>query len=708
MLKALMPTPNCTKARLLKIGLRTMFPVTHAVFFALLLAFISPVFAQQQKIDSLLAVLQTTKADTSKVKVLYELSNVFTDTKPDKAILYANQGLSLSQKIAFKKGQSICLNALGLAYYQIGKIDTALICFEKRFDIVTEIKDSKGKAEVFDNMAIIYIRFGENGKALELRKKANELYFSLNDKKHLASGYDWIGSIYKERGEYTAALEYYFKALKIFEDTNEEKIIGYPLLNISSIYRYLKQYEKARKYALNAKTIFIKAGNTEGIGGSWYRLALVYLEEKNYDGTIKALNEAKKIFEETQNRYYQTLVNLLLGTTYHNQGKNDIALGFFNNALPIAIQMGDKNVVSVIFQNIGTTYNDKGDYTKALEYMHKSERILNEIKDKKSLREISVNFIELYSRINQPDNVVVYLNRYQQLSDTIFSEQNSKSIAEMQTKYETEKKDKEILTLNLDTEKKKNTIWAIASGFVALFLFSGSGFVLSRNKKKREQAVLLQTISETDMKALRSQMNPHFIFNCIHTINGLLNELKIQESKTCLDKFSVLTRSVLENSKKREMPLSDELETLRLYMDLENMRFTRPFQYEFVIEPGIDPETTLVPPLILQPFVENSIKHGFCNPDKSGLLKIEVRNENEFLLCSIEDNGVGRTNTINLKTNSGFKKESLGIKLTEERLDLISKTKKMKSHFSINDLVDGNNNPSGTLVEMYLPFELSV
>jgi LytS/YehU family sensor histidine kinase len=278
----------------------------------------------------------------------------------------------------------------------------------------------------------------------------------------------------------------------------------------------------------------------------------------------------------------------------------------------------------------------------------------------------------------------------------------------MQAKYETEKKDKEILVLNLEAQKKKNTIWGISFGFIALFVFSGSGFVVSRNKKKREKEVFLRTISETDMKALRSQMNPHFIFNCIHTINGLLSELKIQESKTCLDKFSHLTRSVLENSKKREIPLLDELETLRLYIDLENMRFSSPFQYIFSIEPSIDPETTLIPPLILQPFVENSIKHGFRDPKKTGLLKLEIRTQNETLICSIEDNGVGRTSMVNIKTSSGFKKESLGIKLTEERLDLISKTKKVKSHFLINDLVDGNNNPTGTLVKMYLPLELSV
>ena len=683
--------------------------------FIILSAFIQPSFAQLQKIDSLLAVLQTTKEDTSKVKLLYKISDEYLDTKPDSTIEYASQGLVLAQKLLFKRGQSICLNALGLGYYRIGKLDTSLICFEKRHIIVKELKDSLGIAGVYDNMATIYIHYGKNEKALELRKKANDIYFSLNEKINLASGYTWIGNIYKEEGEYAIALENYIMALKTYEEENNEREIGYPLINISSVYRYLKQYEKAKQYALDAKTKFAKANIPEGVGMALYRLSLVYSNEGDFENTIKYLKEAKAIFEDINALYYQTLANTLLGTTYHEHGDNKSALGYFNTALPIAQQIGNKSSISMLYQNIGTTYFDKGDFRKALEYMHKSDKILKEINDKNSLLEISENFIVIYAHLNQPENVEKYFKRFHELSDTIFNEQSTKSIAEMQTKYETEKKDKEILTLNLDAEKKKNTIWAIASGFTVLFVLSGSGFMVFRNKKKREQAILNQQaaelsrlVSESDMKALRSQMNPHFIFNCIHTIDRLLNDLRIPESKICLENFSKLTRTVLENSKKREISLSEEIETLRLYMDLENMRFRNPFTYNIEVEPGIDRETTLVPPLILQPFIENSIKHGFRDPEKPGQIRIEIRNENEYLVCSVEDNGIGRTNAVNIKTSSGFKKESLGIKLTEERLDLISKTKNVQSYFSIKDLVDDDHKPAGTRVKMFLPYELSI
>lgn len=439
-----------------------------------------------------------------------------------------------------------------------------------------------------------------------------------------------------------------------------------------------------------------------------YRLALIYNEEKAFVNAVNLLIEAKKIFEEIQDIYFQSLVNLMLGNSYRSMGQNELALKYFNDALPIATQIGDKDLISSIMENIGTVYVDKGDYSNALKYMHNSEKIFVELKDKKQLLNLSANFIEIYTKINQPDSVLLYFQLYQQLSDSLFSEQKSKSIAEMQTKYETEKKDKEIISLKLEDAKKKNNIWALLIAIVVLGLISLLSLLNFRIKKKKEKAILNQQVSESEMKALRSQMNPHFIFNCVHTIDQLLDDLKIRESKICLEKFSRLTRTVLENSKKKEIPLSEEIESLRLYMDLENMRFRNPFKYEFIIESHINPAITLIPPLILQPFVENSIKHGFCDTGRSGHIKIEICNENDFLVCTIEDNGVGRINGFNIKPLSGFKKESLGIKLTEERLELIRKRKRTETHFVIDDLVDDNNNPAGTCIKLFLPYDLSV
>ncbi|HEY5510948.1 MAG TPA: tetratricopeptide repeat protein [Prolixibacteraceae bacterium] len=628
-------------------------------------------------------------------------------TKPDKSIEYAKQGLALSEKFEYKEGQSICLNVLGRAYRRLGKLDTAMICYEKRYKVVRELKDSIGIAAVYLNMGIIFSDNGDNKKAIGLYEKANRIYSSRNEKSLLAKGYNNIGSIYQSQDEYPIALEYFLKACKIYEDEKNDRDICNPLINICNIYMHLKQYHEAKKYALYAKERAAKVNNFEGVGTALQRLAVVYGKEGDFENMVKYLKEAKAIFDETKSIYSQIIVTHDLGVAYSEHGEYEKALGYFHSALPIAQKMGEPRLISSLYENIGVMYLDKGDFLKALEYIRKSEKICIELNNKRLLLDISINFIDLFSRTNQPDSISKYFKRYQQLSDTIFNEQNTKAIAEMQTKYETEKKDKEILVLNLEAEKKKNTIWAIAAGSGFLLVILLSGFVVFRNKKKREQAVLLQMVSENNMRALRSQMNPHFIFNCVHTVEGLLDDFKINESKIFLEKFSGLTRSVLENSKKKEISLAEEIDTLRLYMDIENLRFRIPFRYEIIIEPDIDIESTLISPLILQPFVENSIKHGFRDTRKSGHLKIEIRIENGFLLCSVEDDGIGRM-SLNIKTVSGFKKESLGIKLTEERLELISRTKKIKSYYLIDDLIDAFNKPAGTRVRLFLPYELSV
>ena len=687
----------------------------------------------------------------------------------------------ISNRIGFNKGIGLCFQASGLAYYNLGKFDTALFCFEKQLGIVTEMKDKKGIASALDNMAIINMHFGKMDMALSMRKKSMEIYSSLNEKTLLANCYTWIGNINKDQGEYAIALENYIEALKIFDAEKDDKDIGYPLINISSIYRFLKQYEKAKKYALDAKLKFEKDNNQDGIGISLYRLAIINTEELEYDNAIRNLTEAQKVFTKTQNNYFLTLVNLLFGTCYQKKGDIQNALNHYNDALYAAQQIGDVDLIASVLQNIGTIYFNNGDYLKALEYMLKVEKKLTEINNRKGIMENLPNFIEIYSRLNQPDSVIKYFQIYQILSNTIFNEQNSSAIAEMQTKYETAKKEREIITLNLENEKKGNNILQLNNineisrlkiqnssienlknsqaltlslaererqnskieilkleelnqaqviqeeknkkkfialtfsiGIIVFALIFVLAFLSYVNKKKKEKAILNQQaaelsrqVSENDMKALRAQMNPHFIFNCMHTIERLLKDSKIIESKICLAKFSNLTRSVLENSKKKEIPLSEEIETLILYMELENLRFRNPFTYNFLIAPDVDIKTTLIPPLILQPFIENSIKHGFRETDKTGHLTIALQIVNELLICIIEDNGIGRKAST-IKPLSGFKKESMGIKLTEERLQLISKTKNNKAYFLIDDLTDNLNNPIGTRVKMFLPYEITI
>ena len=227
------------------------------------------------------------------------------------------------------------------------------------------------------------------------------------------------------------------------------------------------------------------------------------------------------------------------------------------------------------------------------------------------------------------------------------------------------------------------------SGF---FLFIG--YKRRRSAKEIQNELLLKAkISDTEMRALRLQLNPHFIFNSLNSISDYIGKNDIKTADYYLAKFAKLMRGILENSEEKEIPLADELKMLELYMQLESSRLNHKFTFEIKVEQGIDPETTLVPPLILQPFVENSIWHGLAQKDGAGKIIIEVTKENAMLNCIVEDDGIGRKNA---STSNG---KSYGMKITKDRIELLNKFKNTNASVNLIDL------EKGTRVEVKLPFE---
>ena len=479
-------------------------------FCIILSSWINPLLSQQHKTDSLLILLKTSKPDTNRVNIYYYLSDSFYDSDPYKSIEYAKEGLSLSEEVGFNHGASICLNSIGLAFSQLGKFDSALFYFKERYKVVSELDDKMGIASTYDNLGITYIHFGKVDSALALRLKANEIYLSLNKKELLASGYNWIGNIHKEKGDYSLALEYFLKSLKMYEDENDKENAGYPLLNISSIYRYMKDYERARSYALDAKSKFSEANNQNAVGASLYRLSIVYYEEKDFDNSIKYLIESKAIFEKNSNNYFIALTNSLLGTCYLAKGEINEAYIMFQNALEPAKLIGDLQLLSTLYQNIGKVYHEKGSYHKSMEFLLRTDSILKIIKDNRALLENSQDLIEVFSHLDISDSVLKYFQRCQVLSDTIFSEQKSKSIAEMQTKYESDKKD-QLLQFQKKSLKNKNLIILISCIGTGMFLIALIMIVfLYKSKDRAYKLLVYQNLGSADERT-RETKNDNLI-----------------------------------------------------------------------------------------------------------------------------------------------------------------------------------------------------
>ena len=229
----------------------------------------------------------------------------------------------------------------------------------------------------------------------------------------------------------------------------------------------------------------------------------------------------------------------------------------------------------------------------------------------------------------------------------------------------------------------------------------------AEEEKAQAQAVLMDTqqkMTEVEMQALRAQMNPHFIFNCLNSINRYIVKSDQATASLYLTKFAKLIRLILDNSNSKNVVLSHEIEALKLYIDMEALRFDKKFSYTIDIDDNVNADSLEVPPLIIQPYVENAIWHGLLHKNNLGQLHIHLSLPTENILqCIIEDDGIGREKAKELKSKSATTKKSLGMKLTENRLSLLNKYSELNARIEIIDLYTQEREPAGTKVILTIP-----
>jgi hypothetical protein len=294
--------------------------------------------------------------------------------------------------------------------------------------------------------------------------------------------------------------------------------------------------------------------------------------------------------------------------------------------------------------------------------------------------------------------------------DSIFNDENKKKIAALENQRLAEVKNKEIQLLNKDKALQASEInrQKIVSNIIIGIVILAAAFVffLTRSFNRRRKVVYDKQVLQTEMKALRAQMNPHFIFNSLHSINKYVLENDKNQASEYLSKFAKLMRLVLENSREQEVSLENDLAALELYMQLESLRFENRFHYSIEIDPGIDKENTLIPPLMLQPFAENAIVHGMKDKE-DGIIKINIQvADDNMIRCIVEDNGIGR-NTIHSNGETDKKRKSFAMKIMQERLNIINQLKRAKAVVHIFDLEDAENKPGGLRIELLLPLHIA-
>jgi anti-sigma regulatory factor (Ser/Thr protein kinase) len=217
-------------------------------------------------------------------------------------------------------------------------------------------------------------------------------------------------------------------------------------------------------------------------------------------------------------------------------------------------------------------------------------------------------------------------------------------------------------------------------------------------KTKHEKEIL-----ELEMQALRAQMNPHFIFNSLNSINRFILQNDRTQASEYLTKFSRLVRMILQNSQASLISLESELDCLGLYLEMEALRFSNHFAYKISVSKDLEPEILKVPPLIIQPYVENAIWHGLMHKEEKGQLDIEALQEDNYLYVKVIDNGIGRKKAAEFASKSATKHKSMGLRITADRIAIMQRSNGTESPVTINDLVNADGSAAGTEVSIKIP-----
>lgn len=243
----------------------------------------------------------------------------------------------------------------------------------------------------------------------------------------------------------------------------------------------------------------------------------------------------------------------------------------------------------------------------------------------------------------------------------------------------------------------------IAIGAIAWLYFFRVNQVRKKEKLKSQYE---KKLANVEMSALLAQMNPHFLFNSLNSIDSYIIKNESKKASEYLNNFARLMRLILQNSRSNYISLKEEIETLDLYLQMESLRFNNRFYYSIDIEENLDPASILIPPMLIQPYVENAVWHGLMhkNGNEPGKVAIRLKKIDNNLICVVEDNGIGRVKASEIRAQKpGNKKKSMGMQITRDRMEMINKLYNTSTSLQITDLSDENGRPCGTRVELIIP-----
>ncbi len=515
-----------------------------------------------------------------------------------------------------------------------------------------------------------------------------------------------LGEYHMMKGDYARALERFTQAQQAFGEADEPVAQAKSVSNMGVLLQELGDSDKALDLYRQSLELARAIPDTGSICAALINIGTLELARGDTSTALAHYEQCLALSAGSPNTRDQAIAASDLGIIRSAQGDGAAALRLHQQCLELARSGGHQDLEAMALGNLGSHHLRTGDLPLAERYGRDALALARSAGFTKQESDVSGLLHSVYKQQGRPTEALEMLERQLALQDSLRSEEGRKEL--LRFGYEkraladslsfaaelAQAEDRRTIA-ELRAERNRNRAWMAAGA--GLLLLGGLAAWSSTDRRRRRERFEKEA-AHLETQALRSQMNPHFIFNALNSINAFVQGNDPDKATGFLSRFARVMRAVLENSRKSEVPLEDDLEALKGYMELERMRMEGRFDLRIEVDPALDPAEVLVPPLVVQPFVENAIWHGMAGKETGGLITLKVELRGDRLVYIVEDTGVARQARKESQAAAPpTKKTSLGTAITRARLDLVAKQHGGQAGFRYVDL------PQGTRVEVELP-----
>jgi len=664
------------------------------------------VFSQNRVIDSLKTELHnSTEPEQFKLRQYYLLSKRYQEVDIEKSQEVAFKLLNISEKhdslvrslYAFDlivQNFEVLNEYDSCVYYAKAAINTA-IKVNKPWD-VAYFQSLLGNAQI--NLGNYYDALENYKQAVEYSKNEPEMF------KYEAAFLNNIGGIYHFLGDDLKALDYFLKSYYLKKEHGQTQSLAPSLINIASVYSTLEKYDEAVEFHTEAVKLASKNNDYYNRMKARTGLGFDYWLMKKYDFSIANYLKALQLSDSLNDKMSKANILAKLSSVYYETGKKEAAVKCAEESLSLSKEINYQYGISSFTRTLGDIYLSEKKYPKAMELLLNSIAVSRKIGAMDNLKDSYLSISKLYENTNNAAKALKYYKLYSTIRDSLLKHEEADKYTVVQIKYEMEKKGREVENLKHENEIKELKLSKsryLLAGFIAFFsmVFLFLILLIRQNRIRNLQKTIV-----LEQKLLRSQMNPHFIFNTLAAIQKYIYDKSSLLASDYLGRFTKLMRFILHSSAVEQIKLEDEITFLENYLKLQALRFDDKFAFEIETDAEMEPDEMLIPPMLIQPFVENAIEHGLRPLEKGGMVKISFSLLEDYINVVVEDNGVGREKARELREQNRPGHKSMAMKITKERLSLLNKKTKRNISVQITDLYDEIGKPCGTRVILTIPF----